>query len=80
MRTDTEVMFEIGENAYAIMQSLETKKISQLEALDILTVALILSAQRADMDKKHFINHTSEMWDFLKETEEDNKHSGKYTH
>jgi hypothetical protein len=80
MRTDIEVMFEINENAYAIMQSLETKKISQLEALDILTVALILSAQRADMNKKDFINHTSEMWDFLKEAEEDNKQSGKYTH
>ena len=80
MRTDIEVMFEINENAYAIMQSLETKKISQLEALDILTVALILSAQRADMNKKDFINHTNEMWDFLKEAEEDNKQSGKYTH
>jgi hypothetical protein len=80
MRTDIEVMFEINENAYAIMQSLETKKISQLEALDILTVALILSAQRADMNKKDFINHTSEMWDFLKEAEEDHKQSGKYTH
>ena len=80
MRTDIEVMFEINENAYAIMQSLETKKVSQLEALDILTVALIISAQRADMNKKDFINHTSEMWDFLKEAEEDNKQSGKYTH
>ena len=80
MRTDIEIMFEINENAHAIMQSLETKKVSQLEALDILTVALIISAQRGDMDKKHFINHTSEMWDFLKEAEEDNKHSGKYTH
>ena len=80
MRTNIEIMYEINENAYAIMQSLEIKKISQLEALDILTVALILSAQRADMNKKDFINHTSEMWDFLKEAEEDNKQSGKYTH
>jgi hypothetical protein len=80
MRTDIEIMFDINENAYSIMQSLETKKVSQLEALDILTVALVLSAQRGDMDKKDFLNHTSEMWDFLKEAEENNKHSGKYTH
>ena len=80
MRDDIEIMYEINENAYAIMQSLETKRVSQLEALDILTVALVLSAQRGDVDKKDFMNHTSEMWDFLKEAEEENKQSGKHLH
>lgn len=80
MKTDNEVIFEIGNNAMAIMKSLEKKKLSQAEVLDILTVALTLSAQRSEVNKKDFIKHTSMMWDFLEDQEDDKKQSGKYTH
>jgi hypothetical protein len=80
MATDTELIFEIGKNAQAIMRSLQDKKLTFAQALDILSMALILSAFNAEIDKQDFLNNTSDMWDMLKEEVKDKQQSGKYEH
>ena len=80
MATDTELIFEIGKNAQSIMRLLQDKKLTFAQALDILSVALILSAFNADIDKQNFLDNTSDMWDMLKEEVNDKQQSGKYEH
>jgi hypothetical protein len=80
MATETELIFEIGKNAQEIMHSLQGKKLTFAQALDTLSVALILSAFNAEVDKQDFLNNTGEMWDLLKEEVKDKQQSGKYEH
>ena len=80
MKKEVDIAFEVGKGAKEVMKFLENKKYTFGEALDILSMALIVSAFNADIDKAEFLNNTSIFWDGLKDEVSDNKQSGKYTH
>jgi hypothetical protein len=80
MKKEVDIPYVIGDNASAVMKFLESKKVTHGEALDVLSMALIISAFNANVPKKDFMENTDAFWDLLKEEVKDNEQSGKYTH
>lgn len=73
MKKEIDVPFSVGKQASEIIKYLQTKDIKFGEALDALSMALIISAFNANVSKEEFMSNTNSFWDELKkEVEEHN--------
>ena len=73
MKKEIDVPFNVGKQASEIMKFLRNKDIKFGEALDALSMALIVSAFNAGVSKEEFMSNTNDFWDELKkEVEEHN--------
>ena len=77
MKKELNVEFSVGRSASEIMKFLEEdKNINLGQALDALSLALIISAFNAGVSKKEFMDNTNSFWDtFEQEIAEPHKKS-----
>ena len=57
-----------------IMRNLQKRRLSNIEAINAMLLATIVSAQMIGLDKQKFLNNISENWDLCEVQEEEVKH------
>ena len=77
MKKELNVEFSVGKSASEIMEFLrQNKEINFAQALDALSLALVVSAFSAGVSKKEFMENTNSFWDtFEQEIAEPHKKS-----
>ena len=75
MKKELDVEFNVGKSASEIMELLrDSKGMTFGQALDALSLALIISAFNAGVSKKEFMDNTNAFWDgIMNEMNDTNK-------
>lgn len=76
MKKELDVEFSVGKSASEIMEFLrDNKDITFAQALDALSLALVVSAFSAGVSKKEFMENTNSFWDNFEQEVSDKKQS-----